>query len=232
MSNANDSPVRLKRNVNPRAAVNTPHGNLSQKKSLIRPVKGKESKAPKEAHVTMPIRLRIGLNEKRPTFTPALGEPLFTTDDRRFWVGDGETPGGIPVSVSQWPIDKVDDLALLEDAEVGDFAFYRDRTRCFMLVNPPPSSDVAWMELTVEPLRSDDERRAKRLLSAIQEYLIDVLIEERFVEDDADRLTPKRVISTKIAKLMRDRRSLNTYLADTSGEAEFPELQFSSYHKL
>lgn len=232
MSKTDNTPVRLKRNVNPRAAVITPHGQLSQKKSLNRPAKAAKVNSTKEAHVTMPIRLRIGLNEKRPTFTPALGEPLFTTDDRRFWVGDGLTPGGIPVSVSQWPIDKVDDLALLEDAEVGDFAFYRDRTRCFMLINPPPSSDVAWMELTVEPLRSDEERRAKRYLSAIQEYLIDVLIEERFASDDADRLTPKRVISTKIAKLMRDRRLLNTYLADTTGEVEFPELQFTSYHKL
>tara|TARA_B100001057_G_scaffold463613_1_gene517844 strand:+ start:71757 stop:72458 length:702 start_codon:yes stop_codon:yes gene_type:complete len=228
----NNKPQRSRRNVSPRAAIKQgdKKGDVSQKKSLPAPLN--QLPLEKKTAKVIPIRMRVGLNEARPTFVPDLGEPLFTTDDRRFWVGDGVTPGGIPVSVSQWPIEDVSDLQHLEDAEIGDFAFYRDRTRCFMLVNPPPSSKVAWMELQVEPLVSDDERKARRYLNAVQEFLLDVLLEERFISNDEDRLLPKKTTDGKIAKLMHDRRALNTYLADTSEEKQFPELQFTSYSKL
>lgn len=225
--------VRSRRNVSPRAAIKQgdKNGDVSQKKNVPAPLKPEDRKE-KSSKVHIPIRIRVGMNEARPTFVPDLGEPLFTADDRRFWVGDGKTPGGIPVSVSQWPIDDVEDLQYLEDAEIGDFAFYRDRTRCFMLVNPPPSSKVAWMELQVEPLVSDDEKKARRYLNAIQDYLIDLLIEERCVVNEDDRLLPKKTTDAKMAKLMNDRRVLNTYLADNSEDKKFPELQFKSYSKL
>lgn len=230
---SNKSKRRSRRNVSPRAAIKQgdKNGDVSQKKSIPGPLKAAD-KVAKKSTVHIPIRIRVGLNEARPSFVPDLGEPLFTADDRRFWVGDGKTPGGIPVSVSQWPIDDVSDLQDLDDAEIGDFAFYRDRTRCFMLVNPPPSSKVAWMELQVEPLQSDEERKAKRFLKAIQEYLLDILLEERFIVNEEDRLLPKKTTDAKIAKLMNDRRVLNTYLADTSEEKVFPDLQFRSYSTL
>lgn len=224
--------VRSRRNVSPRALIRQTDKNGQLPQSNRQPAKGKGGKLERKASVTIPIRIRVGLNESRPSFVPDLGEPLFTTDDRRFWVGDGETPGGIPVSVSQWPINDISELASLEDAEIGDFAFYRDRTRCFMLVNPPPSSKVAWMELQVEPLQSDDERKAKRYLNSIQEYLIDILIEERFIVDDVNRLLPKKVTDAKIAKMMNDRRVLNAYIADVSEDKVFPELMFTGYAKL
>ena len=228
----NSKVKRSRRNVSPRAAIRQgdKKGDVSQKKSLPTPIKLKEKG--KGKNVNIPIRIRVGLNEARPSFTPQLGEPLFTTDDRRFWVGDGVTPGGIPVSVSQWPIDSIDDLQHLEDAEIGDFAFYRDRTRCFMLVNPPPSSKVAWMEFTVEPLVADDEKKAKRYLNALQDYLIDIMLEERFLTDDKDRLLPKKTTDATIAKLMHDRRELNTYLADSTEGKLFPKLKYKSYSKL
>jgi hypothetical protein len=232
----NNSKNRSRRNVSPRSLIrlNDNNSSLSQSKRLAS--KGKttanDDKSIRSPSIYFPIRIRTGLNEKRPTFVPALGEPLFTTDDRRFWVGDNQTPGGIPVSVSQWPISNVEQLADLEDAEIGDFAFYKDRTRCFMLVNPPPTSKVAWMELHVEPLQTDDERTAKRYLNAIQEYLLDILIEEKLVINEDDRLLPKKTTNAKLAKLMTDRRTLNTYLASTDKDKALPKLAFNGYAKL
>lgn len=233
---SNTTKIRSRRNVSPRALIRQNDRNSPLSQSKRQQVKGKHKGKVKPkasaSHIQMPIRIRTGLNDDRAAFIAALGEPLFTTDDVRFWVGDGTTPGGIPVSVSQWPIDDFSDLATLEDAEIGDFAFYRDRTRCFMLVNPPPSSKVAWMELQVEPLQTDDYRKAKRYLNAIQEYLIDILIEERFVVDEEDRLLPKKTTDAKLAKLMIDRRVLNTYIADNDEGKVFPELDFKGYAKL
>jgi hypothetical protein len=233
---ANNSKNRSRRNVSPRSLIrlNDKNSPLSQSKRLSSKGKTKANDndigSPPVIH--FPIRIRTGLNEKRPSFIPALGEPLFTTDDRRFWVGDGGTPGGIPVSVSQWPIADIEQLADLEDAEIGDFAFYKDRTRCFMLVNPPPTSKIAWMELHVEPLQTDDERTARRYLNAIQEYLLDILIEEKLIINEDDRLLPKKTTNAKLSKLMTDRRALNTYLANVDEEKEFPELAFNGYAKL
>lgn len=45
----------------------------------------------------MIFRVRRGLEANRTSFTPALGEPVFTTDTKKLYIGDGVTPGGIPV---------------------------------------------------------------------------------------------------------------------------------------
>ncbi|WFZ78498.1 hypothetical protein MQM1_015 [Aeromonas phage vB_AsaP_MQM1] len=43
------------------------------------------------------IQVRRGLDASRPAFTPDVGEPLFTTDKYKLFIGDGTTPGGLPV---------------------------------------------------------------------------------------------------------------------------------------
>ncbi|MEM4385851.1 MAG: hypothetical protein QXD03_04825 [Candidatus Anstonellales archaeon] len=43
------------------------------------------------------ISLRKGLEAHRTSITPALGEPIYTTDTRVLYIGDGVTPGGIPL---------------------------------------------------------------------------------------------------------------------------------------
>jgi hypothetical protein len=42
----------------------------------------------------MAIRLRRGLNADRPTIIPEPGEPLWTTDTKLLYIGDGSLPGG------------------------------------------------------------------------------------------------------------------------------------------
>jgi hypothetical protein len=43
------------------------------------------------------VLLRRGLEVDRTSITPAEGEPLFCTDTKKLYVGDGTTPGGIEV---------------------------------------------------------------------------------------------------------------------------------------
>ncbi|WP_298606942.1 hypothetical protein [uncultured Thiothrix sp.] len=51
------------------------------------------------------IRLRRLTNAARLALTtaPVLGEPLWTTDTKQLFVGDGTTLGGVPVTVSSVP---------------------------------------------------------------------------------------------------------------------------------
>ncbi len=48
----------------------------------------------------MIIRVRRGLEANRTSYTPQIAELLFTTDNKRLYVGDGITPGGIQVDLS------------------------------------------------------------------------------------------------------------------------------------
>ena len=41
------------------------------------------------------IQIRRGLESQRTLITPDLGEPLFTTDNQQFFIGDGSTAGGL-----------------------------------------------------------------------------------------------------------------------------------------
>jgi hypothetical protein len=43
----------------------------------------------------MALQLRRGTEAERLLITPASGEPLFTTDTKKFYIGDGSTPGGV-----------------------------------------------------------------------------------------------------------------------------------------
>ena len=42
----------------------------------------------------MPLKIRRGLEEDRLSITPALAEPIYTTDTKELFFGDGETVGG------------------------------------------------------------------------------------------------------------------------------------------
>lgn len=49
----------------------------------------------------MPLQLRRGLEEDRTSITPAVGEPIYTTDTKRLYIGDGSTPGGVGINFDQ-----------------------------------------------------------------------------------------------------------------------------------
>lgn len=57
----------------------------------------------------MPLRLRRGTDTERQLITPQEGEPIYVTDTKSLWIGDGITPGGFKAS-GAIP-DKLDDLS-------------------------------------------------------------------------------------------------------------------------
>jgi hypothetical protein len=46
----------------------------------------------------MALQIRQGTNAERQTITPASGEPIWTTDQKQLWVGDGSTVGGVSIN--------------------------------------------------------------------------------------------------------------------------------------
>jgi hypothetical protein len=48
----------------------------------------------------MALQIRRGTQAELATFVPAMGEPIFTTDSKRLYVGDGQTTGGIDISIA------------------------------------------------------------------------------------------------------------------------------------
>ena len=47
----------------------------------------------------MPLQFRRGTNAERLTITPAVGEPIWTTNTNLLYVGDGTTVGGIRIEL-------------------------------------------------------------------------------------------------------------------------------------
>lgn len=45
----------------------------------------------------MPLKFRRGTNADRTTITPEQGEPIYTTDTKKLFIGDGSTAGGVEV---------------------------------------------------------------------------------------------------------------------------------------
>ena len=45
----------------------------------------------------MPLRLRRGTDSTRTSITPVQGEPIYTTDTKKLYIGDGSTAGGIEI---------------------------------------------------------------------------------------------------------------------------------------
>lgn len=45
----------------------------------------------------MPLRLRRGTDSARTSITPVQGEPIYTTDTKKLFIGDGTTAGGVEV---------------------------------------------------------------------------------------------------------------------------------------
>lgn len=66
-------------------------------------------------------RIRSGSDQQRKQVTLSIGEMGYTTDSKRVFVGDGQTTGGIPVSLQ---FHKTQFLSQLSSYEVGDMVSY------------------------------------------------------------------------------------------------------------
>ena len=63
----------------------------------------------------MPLQFRRGPDSDRLTITPVVAEPVFTTDTKRLFIGDGSTAGGIEI---QGSVDSAATIALIDSAYV------------------------------------------------------------------------------------------------------------------
>lgn len=89
------------------------------------------------------IRIRRGLESGRSSQTPAEGELIYTTDEKKVYIGDGSTSGGIPVSGSgnvQMVVGTVD-LTSAGAQSIGHLPANADVIRTRMKITTP--SDTA-----------------------------------------------------------------------------------------
>jgi hypothetical protein len=91
----------------------------------------------------MAFRIRRGTNAERQAYTPAIGEPIWTTDTNRLWIGDGVTAGGIAVDAESYLTNEyLQDLtaAMFTTGGHNGITFsYDDNTgRVIATVNFPP----------------------------------------------------------------------------------------------
>jgi hypothetical protein len=56
------------------------------------------------------IQFRRGVDAQRTLVTPDVGEPVFATDTKEFYIGDGATPGGVLVTGAFIPSSYVQKL--------------------------------------------------------------------------------------------------------------------------
>lgn len=56
----------------------------------------------------MPLRIRRGVEADRTGFTPLEGEPIYVTDTKKVFIGDGATAGGVQVTAKNLTVDTQD----------------------------------------------------------------------------------------------------------------------------
>ena len=86
--------------------------------------------------------LRKGLESQRTTFTPSEAELAYVTDLPRVFMGDGATPGGLPISVKNWGIVPDETALIALSAQIGDLAFLNSKT--YSLTAAPPTTLGNW----------------------------------------------------------------------------------------
>jgi len=69
----------------------------------------------------MSLQFRRGTDGNRTSITPAQGEPIYTTDTKKLYVGDGTTAGGVEVGGSSTPNFAVA-IATTEGFGLGDWS--------------------------------------------------------------------------------------------------------------
>lgn len=96
---------------------------------------------------------RQGADSERQTITLKSGEPGFTTDTRRLYVGDGVTAGGI--LVGNIYKGEFTDVSTLVGPTTGDLAFNETNNTLYVLKGPTATEISSWKpisDLTVDPI--------------------------------------------------------------------------------
>lgn len=97
----------------------------------------------------MALRLRRGTDAERLIMTPPdAGELIYTTDTKAVYVGDGTTPGGIPVSGAALDLDSLGDVDLSGGVNAGEILQYNG-TQWVNTVAPDVTGNVYGRDSTL-----------------------------------------------------------------------------------
>jgi hypothetical protein len=89
------------------------------------------------------VRQGTDLDRKKIVFSS--GEPAFTTDTSRLYVGNGTLSGGVPVSNIN--LGSTTDLTALDPGIVGDIAFNSDSNSLFNIIKNDGSTLSDWSKI-------------------------------------------------------------------------------------
>ena len=93
--------------------------------------------------------IRKGLESQRTSFTPSEAELAYVTDLPRVYMGDGATPGGLPISIKNWGAVPDESTLITLQADVGDLAFLNSKT--YSLTALPASTLGNWNVVSGAP---------------------------------------------------------------------------------
>jgi len=79
--------------------------------------------------------------------TPSVGELVITSDSRRIYVGDGETPGGLNIAMNCGIFDSEEDM-LGSTSYLGDFGFRTDEQVLYIAVALPVTELSSWFAIS------------------------------------------------------------------------------------
>jgi hypothetical protein len=140
----------------------------------------------------MDVQIKRGVEAMRSTITPKVGEPIFTTDEKELYIGDGSTVGGIPVGTIKPVGAIVDDYLAMFNGTSGNevkatskasfLNGYATETYATNQINTlVPDIKVTNADLADDSLDS-------QLLNGRSDYLNTDVLTESYTEDDANKV--------------------------------------------
>jgi hypothetical protein len=108
------------------------------------------------------IKFKRGLQAQRTSVTPAQGEPIYTTDDKKFYIGDGVTPGGVEVAPNATHTGDVSGATVLtiandavNNAKLANMATKTYKGRTSAATGDPEDVPVATLKADLALVKSD-----------------------------------------------------------------------------
>lgn len=93
------------------------------------------------------LLFRRGTDSERQTVTFNLGEPAFTTDSKRLFIGDGSTAGGVVVGNKYLGIYAEASISTIASTFIpitGDYFYNTDRSKMYFLSGSYSSDLSSW----------------------------------------------------------------------------------------
>lgn len=118
------------------------------------------------------IKIKRGLEINRLNYTPDEGELIYTTDQKKLYIGDGVTVGGNPISSSDLTLNDIisNDFEINDWIDGGDIFYYdfvHNRNTKALIVNIYKLIDVDEYEIAIYSFRTIDDNTVRLVASKI-----------------------------------------------------------------